>query len=399
MAFTAFLVLSLALVTTVKSAAAPVGPVALDAKVDKNVAQQRLDAAPAGCDVDSPFTEPNQGFPTTATDKEFCGHLIHFWYEAGYQVVNAYVFGVRSKEHMLGGLLWAFLNARGLVLELKFGGYWDPEEVEVLMMIESKRRLGTCPFVFVNANGKDLDEHIHDKTTHPEWKPKLDKLFGSTPSYMTECVKYQSNNKRKNANKDVLFRGANILGANAPGVGEQWVNPSYTSTTWQPFLTNFIAKNMIVMCGLRGKGMVITDRGEDEILFAPNTLSCTVEQKLTDKVAVRAHPLISALPGRGATDQNMAKIETLWFMNCGQPCSTYFKVDAQNVPTTRKTVAVRAETQIGQGLVLEVPNDAFVPGLVAGVAIAVVGVTGLYACARGRKKNDDTLYVDLSNDV
>jgi len=45
------------------------------------------------------------------------------------------------------------------------------------------------------------------------------------------------------------------------------------------------------------------------------------------------------------------------------------------------------------------PASAFVPGFVAGVVTAVFGMTGFLACTRGRKKVDDELYVELSNDV
>jgi len=358
--FTAFLVLSLAFMAIANPTAS--------APVPKQIAQQRLDAVQAGCTQTSPFSEPGSGFPKTPKDKEFCDQLIHFWFQSGYQVINGYVFGARSNLDLLGGTLKDFLENRGLVQELKFGGIISPTEEEVQYKITAKQNLGTCPHIFINADMETLQEHIHDKTKHPEFKPKLDKIFGAPPSYMTQCMKHMSDTTRKNTKQDVLYRGASVRGFGADtsiGVGAKWESMRYTSTTWQPFLTNFINANMIVMCGLRGQGMVITDRGEDEVMFAPGQLSCTVEQKLTDKAVIRAHPLISVLPGKGANAKDMDKIQMLWFMNCGQPCSTYFNVDGSSVPTTLKTVA--EETQISQGLMLEVPNYAiFAVGMGAG---------------------------------
>jgi len=70
---------------------------------------------------------------------------------------------------------------------------------------------------------------------------------------------------------------------------------------------------------------------------------------------------------------------------------------AQSAPavmSNHRTIGVRVGAELDQP-----PRTAFVPGFAAGAVTAAVALTGLYACARGRRKVDDELYVELSNDV
>jgi len=67
--------------------------------------------------------------------------------------------------------------------------------------------------------------------------------------------------------------------------------------------------------------------------------------------------------------------------------------DSKTKPVITDDKTVRVASTQGK------PTNAFLPGFATGVVFTAVGMTMLYACVRGRRKVDDQLYVELSNDV